>query len=244
MVEILVRRTLRPEVFLFFLYLAAMSMLCGCSSVPKADKSSEAITGACDSYDEMAVLAEAILLTKRFYVQETDFRDLVYGAVDGMLSGLDPNCAFLPPSSLAELEEEARGSFGGIGVSIGMGKGSSGVKVIAPIEDSPAFKAGIHAGDVITAVDGRDTTGASVEEISSAIKGDTGSSVKLTVERDNGETLDFALVREEIKISSVKGPRVLDDGIGYVLITTFNAAVAEDFAAALARLEREVASGL
>jgi carboxyl-terminal processing protease len=170
-------------------------------------------------------------------VVEKPFRDVVYGAIDGMLAELDPNSSFLPPEPLANLEEETKGSFGGIGVSVGVQDG--GVKVIAPIVDSPAFKAGIHAGDLITAVDGKKLEGSSVDEAVKAMRGEKGSSVKITVERPNGEKAELALVRDDIKMTPVKGVRSLGDGIGYLRITQFNEPAVEDFSRALAALEKD-----
>ena len=189
------------------------------------------------AYDDIAVLTEAMLLVQRYYVDEKPFRDVVYGAVDGMLSELDPNSSFLPPQPLANLEEETKGSFGGIGVSVGVEKG--GVKVIAPIEDSPAFKAGIHAGDTIMAVDGKKLENVSVDDAVKAMRGEKGTPVKVTVERANGEKVDVSLVRDDIRLTSVKGVRSLGDGIGYVRITQFSEPAAADFAKALASLEKE-----
>ncbi len=188
------------------------------------------------AFDDIAALTEAMLLVRRYYVEEKPFKDVVYGAINGMLTELDPNSSFLPPQPLANLEEETRGSFGGIGVNVGVER--DGVKVIAPIEDSPAFKAGIHAGDTITAVDGKKMEGASMDEAVKAMRGEKGSSVKVTVERQNGEKVEVALVRDDIKMTSVKGVRELGDGIGYVRITQFNEPSAEDFAQALAGLDK------
>jgi len=188
------------------------------------------------AFDEIAALTEAMLLVRRYYVEEKPFQDVVYGAINGMLTELDPNSSFLPPQPLANLEEETRGTFGGIGVSVGVDKG--GIKVIAPIEDSPAFKAGIHAGDTITAVDGQKLQGTSMDEAVKAMRGEKGSTVKVTVQRANGEKVDVALVRDDIKVTSVKGVRDLGDGIGYLRITQFNEPAAEDFARALAGLEK------
>ena len=192
--------------------------------------------GADEEFDEIAALTEAMLLVRRYYVEEKPFKDVVYGAINGMLTELDPNSSFLPPKPLASLEEETRGSFGGIGVSVGVER--DGVKVIAPIEDSPAFKAGIHAGDTITAVDGKKMEGVSMDEAVKAMRGEKGTPVKVTVERENGDKVDVALVRDDIKVTSVKGVRALGDGIGYLRITQFNEPVAQDFAQALAGLDK------
>lgn len=215
----------------------------GCAA-PRADeaapKAAEVRDGAKETadeaaFDDLAVLTEALLLVQRNYVEERPFRDVVYGAIDGMLAELDPNSSFLPPKPLANLEEETKGSFGGIGVSVGVQDG--GVKVIAPIEDSPAFKAGIHAGDVITAVDGKKLEGTSVDEAVRVMRGEKGSPVKVTVERPNGDKVELALVRDDIKLTPVKGVRSLGDGVGYLRITQFNEPAVEDFSKALSTLE-------
>lgn len=218
-------------------------MPCGCSALRGGGRAegtslpSAAVSDGESSYDDLAVLTEAMLLVQREYVEEKPFRDVVYGAVDGMLSKLDPNSSFLPPQPLANLEEETRGRFGGIGVSVGVERGS--VKVIAPIEDSPAFKAGIHSGDTITAVNGKRLEGLSVDEAVKAIRGEKGTPVKVTVERPDGEKTDVSLVRDDIRLAAVKGVRSLGDGIGYLRITQFSEPVADDFTRAMASLEKD-----
>jgi len=211
----------------------------GCAGprVAAATKEKATEAGSEADYDDLAVLTEAILLVQKYYVDEKPFKEVVYGAIDGMLTELDPNSSFLPPQPLAHLEEETKGSFGGIGVSVGVER--DGIKVIAPIEDSPAFKAGIHSGDMITAVNGKKLENVSMDEAVKAMRGEKGTPVKVTVERPTGEKVDLSLVRDDIKLTSVKGVRSLGDGIGYVRITQFNEPVAEDFSKALAALEKE-----
>ena len=229
---------------------ASFALMCGCAAPRAADPEGGAaqvgVSNKIESalpeeaaFDDIALLTEAMLLVRRFYVDEKPFRDVVYGAIDGMLTQLDPNSSFLPPQPLASLEEETRGSFGGIGVNVGVENG--GVKVIAPIEDSPAFKAGIHSGDRITAVDGKKLEGVSVDDAIKVMRGEKGTPVKVTVERENGEKVDLSLVRDDIKLKSVKGVRPLGEGIGYLRITQFNEPAAQDFARALAELkERQI----
>lgn len=218
----------------------------GCVAFQKPDEKhdSAAAEKSADEagFDDIAVLTEAMLLVRRNYVEEKPLQDVVYGAINGMLTELDPNSSFLPPQPLADLEEETRGRFSGIGLSVGIDK--SGVKVIAPVEDSPAFKAGIHAGDTITAVDGKKLEGASLDAAVKAMRGEKGSTVKVTVERANGEKTDIAMVRDDIKLTSVKGVRDLGDGIGYLRITQFNEPVVEDFARVLTGLEKQKITGL
>jgi len=226
------------------LSVTAVLLAAGCSSLrtPVQPPEPQAEVAQDDAFDEMTVLTEAMLLVRRHYVDELTYKTIVYTAIDGLLSGLDPNSSFLPPEPLAHLEEETRGSFDGIGVSVGAD--AQGVKVIAPIEDSPAFRAGIHAGDTIMAVDGKKLSGGSVEEAVKAMRGEKGSPVNVTVERATGETVEVSLVRDEIKVSSVKGVKNLGDGIGYVRITQFNEPVADDFARALQTLGKDRLTGL
>lgn len=218
----------------------AVGVALGCASTRRTetavDEDAPQKDAGVAAYDDLAVLTESLLLVQRHYVEEVPLQEMIYGAINGMLLGLDPNSSFLPPKPLAVLEEETRGSFGGIGVSVGLEK--DGVKVIAPIEDSPAFKAGIHAGDTIKAVDGIKMSGVSMDDAVKAMRGDKGSEVKVTVERANGETVDVALVRDDIKLASVKGVRELGDGIGYLRITQFSEHAGEDFAQAMTRLEK------
>lgn len=223
---------------------AAVLLAAGCSSLrePAALAEAQPEMSQDDAFDEMTVLTEAMLLVRRHYVDELTYRAIVYAAIDGLLTGLDPNSSFLPPEPLADLEEETKGRFDGIGVSISAD--AQGVKVVAPIEDSPAFRAGIHAGDTIMAVDGKKLSGGSVEEAVKAMRGEKGSSVSVTVARASGETVEVSLVRDEIKISSVKGVRDLGDGIGYVRITQFSEPAADDFARALKSLEKAKLTGL
>ncbi len=116
----------------------AVGAMLGCASTRHAETVEEPAVPQADAalaaYDDLAVLTEALLLVQRHYVEEVPLREMIYGAIDGMLLGLDPNSSFLPPAPLAELEEETRGSFSGIGVTVGLEK--EGVKVIAPMEDS------------------------------------------------------------------------------------------------------------
>lgn len=195
-----------------------------------------------DDLSDMMVLSEALLLAKRSHVEEHTFRDLVYSAVDGMLQSLDPHSSFLPPEPLNELEEETSGHFGGVGLSVA--PATDGVKVLAPIEDSPAFKAGIQSGDTITEIDGKPLKGMPLDEAVKTMRGEDGSNVKVTVKRASGEKVQVPLVREEIKMTSVKGAADLGDGLGYLRITQFSQSVPEDFAKAIQQFHKENVKGL
>jgi len=155
------------------------------------------------AYEDMALLVETLLLIKKSYVEERPFRELLYGAIDGMLVSLDPHSAFLTPESYEAMQEETRGSFCGIGITIGVQNNI--LTVIAPIEDSPAFHVGLHAGDRIAAIEGEMTRGMSVDQAVSRLRGERGAPVALTILREEQDPFDVTIVRDEIRLTSVKG---------------------------------------
>lgn len=199
-------------------------------------------TVAGDELSDLLILSEALLLTRRSYVEEHTYRELIYAAIDGMLKSLDPHSSFLAPDPLEKLEEEMDGHFGGVGLSVE--SAPEGVKVLTPLENSPAAEAGIRPGDTITAVDGRSLKGVSLDEAVKSMRGEKGSGVKMTVQRATGEQVEIPVVRNEIRVTSVKGAQVMGDQLGYVRIAQFSATVAEDFAKALEQFRSEGVKGL
>jgi len=181
---------------------------------------------ASESYEELKVFAEVLTQVKKHYVEETFTKDLVYGAVRGMLATLDPHSSYMTPDVYKEMQVETRGEFGGLGIQIGVK--DHRITVIAPIEGTPAFAAGIQAGDVITKVDDAPTKDLTLMEAVQKMRGIKGTKVTVTVEREGSKTpLQFTLIRDTIKIQSVRS-RVLDERIGYVRISQFQEATAED----------------
>lgn len=193
-------------------------------------------------YDDVAVLTEALMLIRRNYVEETPYRKIVYGAVHGMLANLDPHSDFLEPTEFDGLREETEAQFGGIGIHIGMQAGFP--LVIAPIEDSPAYKAGLQSGDRIVAIEGRPTTGTSMGETMKSLRGEPGSAVVITVAREDQDPFDVTIIRDRIKVATVKGTRVLRDGVGYVRVTQFSEPTAEAFDKALDDLMSKSVRGI
>lgn len=186
------------------------------------------------SYDDIAVLTEAILLIQHNAVEEHKFRDLIYSAVDGMLASLDPHSAFLTPEAFDALREETAGHFSGIGITVGVRNGM--LVVIAPIEDSPAFKAGLHAGDRLVAIDGKPCRSISLNEAVNALRGPRGSTVTISVERDESDPFDVTITRDEIRIASVKGGALLRDNVGYIRINQFSELTPKEFETAFRKI--------
>ncbi len=174
---------------------------------------------------------------KSDYVEPVDDKQLLESAIRGMLSGLDPHSTYLDPTEYKELKIGTTGQFGGLGIQVGLEDGF--VKVISPIDDTPAFKAGIKAGDLIIRLDDKPVKGMSLNDAVNMMRGKPGTSIVLTVVRE-GETnpLTFTIVRDIIKVKSVKS-RLLDKDYGYIRISTFQSRTAQHLVEAIDQLKAE-----
>ena len=188
-------------------------------------------------YDDIAVFTEALMLVRRQYAEEKPFRDLIYGAIDGMLVSLDPHSGFLQPQQYQELCEDTSGRFSGIGVHVGIKDGR--IVILAPMDGAPAQRAGLLAGDRIVKIDGQAALGISMDETVRRLRGPRDSSVTVTIERDGREPFDATLRREEIKVASVKGAAILRDGVGYIRLMQFGEDSGPDFLLALRKLREQ-----
>ncbi len=172
-----------------------------------------------ERYQELQLFAKVLNLVQQYYVEEVDTKKLIYGGIKGMLRELDPHTNFLPPDIYKEFETETSGEFGGIGIEITVQ--NSILTVISPIEDTPAWKAGIKAGDKIVEIDGHSTKGFSLVEAAQKMKGKKGDKIKLGIFREGLERpKEFVIERATVKIKSVKYLD-LDGGYAYVRITSF-----------------------
>lgn len=172
-----------------------------------------------EKYTELQLFAKVLNLVSQYYVEEVDAKKLIYGGIKGMLKELDPHTNFLPPEIFKEFESETAGEFGGLGIEITVQNGI--LTVISPIEDTPAWKAGIKAGDKIVEIDGTSTKGMSLAEAAQKLKGKTGAKIKLAIFREGFETpKDFIVQRGVVKIRSVKATD-LEEGYIYVRLTSF-----------------------
>jgi len=175
---------------------------------------------------------------KKDYVEEIDDATLLKYAIRGMLSGLDPHSSYLEPSAFSDLRENTSGSFGGLGIEVGMENGF--VKVIAPIDDTPAQKGGIEAGDLIIKLDEKLVKGMSLNQAVDTMRGKIGTKITLTIVRSGvRDPLEINLVRDTIKVTSVK-TLPLDDNYGYIRITQFQVQTGEDFAKGLVKLNTDI----
>ncbi len=197
-------------------------------------------------YDQLQLLARTMQLIRQDYVDEskTGFSDLAHNALRGMLNQLDPHSQFLDAKNFKNMQEDTRSEFGGLGVVVTERGGV--LTVITPMEDTPGFKAGILPGDQILKINGESTDKLEVNTAVDKLRGQPGDSVSLTVRRPStGEIKDYELVREIIKVPSVKDARILPPRgagttrIGYVRITQFNEPTPAELSTALDKLEKD-----
>lgn len=190
-----------------------------------------------EGYESVKVFTEVLSLVKKNYVEDVKTKDLIYGAIKGMLNSLDPHSGFMTPEAYKEMQVETKGEFGGVGIQIGIKDNI--LTVIAPIDDTPAYKAGIKAGDRIIKINDQSTRAMELVDAVNKMRGPKGSSVKVTIIREGWkEPKDFSIVRDVIKVKSVKS-KVLEDQIGYVKITQFQEQTAADLQIALSKLNGE-----
>ncbi len=202
----------------------------------KADTSSSKY----DDYHYIKLFMEVFKIVKDDYVVEPSTKKMIYGALNGMLQSLDPFSNFFTPSEYKEFTQDTEGKFGGIGIEIAQKHGRP--VVVTPIEDTPAYKAGIKPGDIIIAIDGKDTLGMSVFKIVKMIKGKPGTKVSLTLLRKGEDKpITVTLTREIINVPSVKYT-MIDKHIGYVKLIQFQEHAYRDLANAIELLRKEGAN--
>jgi carboxyl-terminal processing protease len=195
-----------------------------------------------EGYEDLKVFTEVLSVVRKNYVEEVKLKDMVYGAIRGMLSSLDPHSGFMPPDAYKEMQVETKGEFGGIGIQIGLKDGV--LTVIAPIEDTPAYKVGMKAGDKILKINGETTKDMGLHDAVSKMRGQKGTSVTITIMREGWkETKDFTIVRDIIKVKSVRS-RVIEDKIGYVKVNQFQERTASDLEAVLLKLSQDKITSL
>ena len=171
------------------------------------------------TYEQLSLFGDIFERIREKYVEEVNDEDLIRAAINGMLTSLDPHSSYLPPSDFDQMKVQTRGEFGGLGIEVTQEEGY--VKVVSPIDDTPAFRAGIEAGDLITAVDGQSLLGLSLDEAVKLMRGPVGSEIVLTIFRETiEEPYDVTIIRDTIKPLVVR--HRLEGNTAYVRLTTFN----------------------
>ena len=172
-------------------------------------------------YEKIDLFSEVLSKIDKEYVESINQSDAMDAAINGVLQSLDPYSAYMSPEMFDDMQTETSGQFGGLGIEVGMEHGV--VKVISPIDDTPASRAGVKAGDYIVKINDIQVQGKSLTEAVELMRGKVGSEIKITVRRRGvKKAIIFNITREIIKIESVKGSKYIDEGIGYLRLTSFN----------------------
>lgn len=193
--------------------------------------------------DEVRLMSQVLERIKQSYVEEVTDEELIEAAIEGMLTGLDPHSDYLTPEDFEDLRESTSGEFGGLGIEITLDE-TGFVRVVSPIDDTPAYEAGMQAGDLITQIDEAPVKGMTINDAVNLMRGAPGTDIELTVLRE-GETgpLTVDITRDIIKITSIRH-RMLEPDFGYIRISAFQERTGDDFEDAIKELNAETENGL
>jgi len=226
------------------LAIAITTIICCLSIEASSENVSDSVIADTGLYRELKLFSDVVSVIQSSYVREATPQELIYGAINGMLVGLDSYSQFMPPDIYKEMQVETKGEFGGIGIVIGIRNGL--LIIISPIEDTPGYRAGIKAGDVIAEINGKSTKKLTLMEAVKKLRGQKGTKVSIGIAREGEKKLlHFDIVREVIRIKNVKNARVLDkNNIGYVRIVHFNQKAAHELKEEISSLLEKKIDGL
>lgn len=194
-----------------------------------------------NTYELLNLFGEVMERAKLNYVEEVSDKKLIESAINGMLTSLDPHSSYLDADSFNYMNEQTKGKFGGLGIEVTMDNGL--VKVVSPIDDTPAAKAGIKAGDYITNINGETVVGMSLNDAVSKMRGKVGEKVKLSIRRVNSKPIELTIKRQEIKIQSVKN-EIKEDSIVYIRISSFTEDVDKSVSEAITKAKKKLKNKL
>lgn len=217
-------------------YTLILSLITGCAAAKGKTKPEEIST-----YELLNLFGEVMERTKMSYVEEVSDKQLIEAAINGMLTSLDPHSSYLNVDDYKYMTEQTKGKFGGLGIQITSDSGL--IKVISPIDDTPAAKAGIKAGDYITEVDGETVIGQTLNDVVNKLRGKVGSKVKVTIKRTNKKPFTVTLRRAEIKVDSVKS-EIKDEDILYIRIPSFNEDLSKNVEKAVKNAQKKLKNKL
>jgi carboxyl-terminal processing protease len=211
---------IRKTSLIFLGALAGVAMTLAVTQPHALSFGSAARASASDTYRELNLFGDVFERVRADYVEKPDDSQLVESAINGMLAGLDPHSSYMDPKSFRDMQVQTRGEFGGLGIEVTMEDGL--VKVVAPIDDTPAAKAGVMANDIITKLDDEQVQGLSLNQAVDKMRGPVNTKIKLTIVRKGSDKpIEVTIVRDVIRVKSVRSHAEGDD-IGYIRITQFN----------------------
>ncbi len=190
-----------------------------------------------DTYELLNLFGDVFERVRRDYVEDVEDKELIEAAINGMLTSLDPHSGYLSEKNFKEMQVQTKGEFGGLGIEVTMENGL--VKVVSPIDDTPAYKAGVEAGDFISQIDGEAVLGLTLSEAVERMRGPVNTDIIITILREGAkEPMDITITRDLIKIKSVRFHK--EDDIGYVRITSFSEQTTDNLKKAVSSLKTEI----
>jgi len=193
-----------------------------------------------ETYKQVKLFGDVFERVRADYVEEVSDQELIESAIRGMLASLDPHSSYLDPKSFQDMRVQTKGEFGGLGIEVTMENGL--VKVVSPIDDTPAFRAGVQAGDLISHLDGEPVLGLTLAEAVERMRGPVNTDLVLTLRRPNREPFDVTITRDVITVQSVRSR--LEDDVGYVRLTAFNEQTSPGLEQAVNRLSEQAEGSL
>ena len=213
---------MRKQDFAFWTFLA-MTGLAGATTVLNVSRTYSATTGNTEIYRQLDLFGDVLERVRADYVDKPVDQQLIETAINGMLSALDPHSAYLSPKSFKDMQVQTRGEFGGLGIEVTMDQETRFIKVVSPIDDTPAAKAGLQANDLISHLDGDQIAGLTLEQSVEKMRGPVNTPIVLTIIRKGrDEPFEMKIVRDVIRINAVRSKLEANGEIGYVKISTFN----------------------
>ncbi|MDH3969148.1 MAG: S41 family peptidase, partial [Rhodospirillales bacterium] len=212
--------------------LAALILLVPQTASPQDDRS--------ETYRQLKLFGDVFERVRADYVEEVSDEELIQSAVRGMLASLDPHSSYMDANSFGDMQVQTKGEFGGLGIEVTMEVGL--VKVVSPIDDTPAFRAGIQAGDLISHLDGEPVLGLTLSQAVEKMRGLVNTDIKMTIRRGDQEPFDVTITRAVIKIRSVRSRA--EDNVGYLRVTAFNEQTDIGLEKAFGKLKEEIGDKL
>ena len=193
-----------------------------------------------ETFRQLELFGDIFERVRAQYVDEADDKELIEAAINGMLNSLDPHSGYLNEESFRDMQVQTRGEFGGVGIEVTMEQGF--VRVVSPIDETPAARAGLEAGDFITHLDGKSVLGLSLSDAVDKMRGRVGSDIKLTIRREGVKPFDVILTRDVVRIRSVRNR--VEGKAGYIRVTTFNEQTIEGVEASMKKLKEELGDAI
>ncbi|MCH8091831.1 MAG: S41 family peptidase, partial [Proteobacteria bacterium] len=193
------------------------------------------------TYRQLNLFGDVFERVRADYVEEVSDKELIENAINGMLTALDPHSSYLNEKNYRDMQVQTKGEFGGLGIEVTLENGL--VKVVSPIDDTPAFRAGIQPQDLITHLDGEQILGLTLQQAVERMRGKVNTDIRLTIRRKGRDPFDVTLTRAIIKIRSVRS-RIEQKNIGYVRITSFNEQTHKGLVKAMEKLRADAEGGL